>query len=73
MDNDPEDDNLYEYDPYDDLDFDEPRPLWTRNRVLLTLVVILIVVTLLVYTLQGFFLPPLPPAPPPTFAPGSLI
>ena len=69
MDNDPEDDDLYVYE--DDFDpFDEPQPLWTRHRILLTIVAIIIVVTFLAYTLQGFFLPP---PPPPTFAPGSLI
>jgi hypothetical protein len=70
-DNDPEDDDLYAYDSYeDDLDLDEPRPLWTRHRILLTIVVIIIVVTFLAYSLQGFFLPP---PPPPTLVPGSLI
>jgi len=69
FDNNPEDDDLYSYDDeFDELD--EPRPIWTRNRLLLTIVVLLIVITLLVYTLQGFFLPP---PPPPTLIPGSLI
>ncbi|MEO8396536.1 MAG: hypothetical protein ABI700_26315 [Chloroflexota bacterium] len=66
---DPEDDDLYAYD--DEFEaLDEPRPLWTRHRILLTVVVIIIVVTFLAYTLQGFFIPP---PPPPTFIPGSLI
>ena len=71
MDNDPEDD-LYSYDE-DDGEFeslDEPRPIWTRHRLLLIIVVFIIMVTFLAYTLQGFFIPP---PPPPTLIPGSLI
>ncbi len=66
------------YDPQDDDDFypdaddfdDEPRPLWTRHRLLLILVVVIMIVTLLAYILQGLFIPP---APPPTLVPGSRI
>jgi len=71
MDHDPEDDDLYVYDDDDEFEsLDEPRPIWTRHRLLLIIVVFIIMVTFLAYTLQGFFIPP---PPPPTLIPGSLI
>ena len=60
---DPEDDDLYDLP-------DAPQPFWTRHRMILLIFVIIIVVTFLVYMFSGLFLPP---APPPTLAPGSLI
>ncbi len=65
MDFPPDDDDLYELP-------DEPRPFWTRRRILLTLIAIVIVVTLLAYSFSGLFYPP-PPIPTPTLIPGSLM
>jgi hypothetical protein len=69
MNNDPDlqpsdDDLLYEV-----LD-DAPQPYWTRRRIALVIFALIIVAALLAYSLPGLFLPP---APPPTLAPGSFI
>jgi quinol-cytochrome oxidoreductase complex cytochrome b subunit len=47
----------------------EPQPYWTVQRIIFTLLVLLMLLAFLAYSLQGLFIQPPPPLPPPRSLP----